>query len=56
MTTFEALMSSAMQVKTLEQCGYVLGCINTEYAHDFITKAEYDAVFRLVIEKRERLI
>ena len=56
MTTFETLTLSAMQVKTLEQCGYVLGCINTEYFHDFITKAEYDVLFKLVMEKRGRLI
>ena len=52
MNTFQSLLQSVRQAHTLEQCAYVLGYISAEYAHDFITKAEYDRLFNLLQRKR----
>ena len=52
MNTFESLLTSVTQIKTAEQWGYALGCVNTEYAHDFITKTEYDILFKLIQDKK----
>lgn len=56
MNTFQALLQSVRQVKTLEQCAYVIGYINAEYAHDFITKSQYDILFNLLKRKRSVLL
>ena len=50
MTDFEALLKSVAQIKTLEQRGYAYGCANTLYAHDLITREEYETIFKLIKE------
>lgn len=50
MTDFEALLKSVAQIKTLEQRGYAYGCVNTLYAHDLISREEYDTIFKLIKE------
>ena len=52
MGTFETLLVSVSQIKNLEQCGYALGYINAEYAHNFITSKQYDVLFDLIQTKR----
>lgn len=52
MSSFQSLLQSVRQAKTREQCSYVLGYISAEYAHDFITKSEYDILFNLIQRKR----
>lgn len=53
MNVFETLLTAVSQIKTAEQWGYALGCVNTEYAHDFITKTEYDILFKLIQDKKD---
>lgn len=48
MNDFEALLQSITQIKTLEQRGYAYGCANTLYAHDLITREEYDIILKLI--------
>jgi hypothetical protein len=50
MADFEALLKSVAQIKTLEQRGYAFGCANTLYAHDLISRDEYDIIFKLIKE------
>lgn len=56
MSNFESLVAQILQIKNLEQCGYAMGYINSEYAHNFITSKQYNILFDLIQTKRERLI
>ena len=56
MNTFQALLQSVRQIKTLDACAYTLGYVNAEYNHDFITRSEYDILFNLIQRKRRVLI
>lgn len=52
MSEFKSLLTSVTQIKTAEQWGYVLGYVTAEYAHDFITKSEYEILFKLIQDKK----
>ena len=52
---FQSLLQSVRSVKTIEHYGYVLGYVTAETMHGFITKSEYDILFNLLQQKRERL-
>ena len=56
MSNFQILLQSAHRVSTLEHYGYTLGYVNAEYAHDFITKDEYDQICNILKQKRRELI
>ena len=56
MTPFISLLQSVQQIKSIEQCAYVSGYVNAEYAHDFITKSEYNILFDLIQRKRRVLL
>ena len=56
MSTFESLLTSVARINNLEQWAYTMGYINAEYAHNFITSAQYDVLFELLTLKKERLI
>lgn len=56
MGNFESLVTMIANIKNLEQCGYALGYVNAEYAHNFLTSKQYDVLFDLIQTKRERLI
>ena len=52
MSEFKSFLTSVTQIKTAEQWGYVLGYVTAEYAHDFITKSEYEILFKLIQDKK----
>ena len=56
MSTFQELLQAVKQIKTIEGYAYTLGYVNAEYAHDFVSKSEYDILFNIIQEKRRGLI
>ena len=56
MTVYQASLEAIAKINTLEQWAYTLGYINAEYAHNFLTSAQYDLLFRLLELTKERLI
>ena len=55
MTIYQSSLDSIAKIKTIEQWAYTLGYINAEYAHNFLTSAQYDVLFRLLELTKERL-
>lgn len=56
MSPYQLHLESIAKIKTKEQWAYTMGYINAEYAHNFITSAQYDVLFELLTLKKERLI
>lgn len=56
MTVYQSSLESIAKINTLEQWAYTLGYINAEYAHNFITSAQYDVLFKLLELTKERIL
>jgi hypothetical protein len=56
MSPYQLDLEAIAKIKTKEQWSYTMGYINAEYAHNFITSAQYDVLFELLQIKKERLI